>query len=76
MEVDKILDPLCDLELYFSRSNFEKAVSQEWDGQHGIKEKCVYRTHFVTLNFDLNHDIGFSMSDFEKTVSEMGWNEG
>ena len=29
-------------------------------------------THFVTFNFDLNHDLdlGFSRSNFEKVVSQ------
>ena len=32
-------------------------------------------THFVTFNFDLNHDfdLGFSRSNFKQVVSEMGW---
>ena len=39
-------------------------------------------THFVTFNFDLNHDIdlGFSMLNFENVVSQecdgrLTWNE-
>ena len=39
-------------------------------------------THFVTFNFDLNHDLdlGFSWSNFEKVVSyewggRLTWNE-
>ena len=39
-------------------------------------------THFVTFNFDLNHDLdfGFSRSHFEKVVSQewdgrLTWNE-
>ena len=112
-----------DLDLGFSRSNFEKIISQEWDGRfNGIKEMWVDRildpccdfqftphpwpwpwifkvkfwkccisgmgepidmerkgcesigsyTHFVTLNFHLNHgiDLGFSRSNFEKIISQ------
>ena len=39
-------------------------------------------THFVTFNFDLNHDfdLGFSGSNFEKVVSQewdgrLTWNQ-
>ena len=27
-------------------------------------------THFVTFNFDLNLDLGFSRSNFEKVISQ------
>ena len=65
-----------DLDLGFSRSNFENAVSQEWEGRLTWNEKrcesigCY--THFVNLNFHLNHglDLGFSRSNFEKVVTQ------
>ena len=50
-----------DLDLGFSRSNFEKTVSLEWGGR---------LTHIVALNFDLSHnlDLEFSRSNFDKAV--------
>ena len=121
------------IDLGFSRSNFEKVVSQEWDGRLTWDERmwvdrmldpcCGFQlsphswpwpwifkvkfwkccisgmggpidmerkgcesigcyTHFVTLNFHLNHDLdlGFSRSNFEKVVSQewdgpLKWNE-
>ena len=75
-----------DLYLGFSRSNFEKVVSQEWDGRLTWNEKgcesigcCIY---FVTFNVHLTHDLdlGFSRSNFENAVSQewegrLTWNE-
>ena len=42
--------------------------------QKGCESIGCY-THFVTFNFDLNHDLdlGFSRSNFEKVISGMGW---
>ena len=59
-----------DLNPGFSRSNFEKVVSQEWDGQIDMKRKgceAIERwTHVVTFNVHLIHDLhlGFSRSYF------------
>ena len=44
------------------KSDFEIAVSQEWEGQ------LTWNTYFVTLSFDL--DLGFSRSNFENAVSQ------
>ena len=65
-----------DLDLWFSRSNFEKVVSQEWDADwHGIKGRCETIeccTHVVTFNVHITHDLDlwFSRSNFEKVVSQ------
>ena len=75
-----------DLDLGFSRSKFENAVSQEWEGQLTWNQKgCQLTecwTHVVTLNFDLTHDLDleFSMSNFKMAVSQewegrLTWNE-
>ena len=72
---------LFDLDLGFSRSNFENAVSQEWKGQLTWNKKgcdsigCY--THFGTFNVPLthDHDLEFSRSNFEKksSILGMGW---
>ena len=74
-----------DLDLGFSRSNFENAVSG-MEGPIDMEQKrcesigCY--THFVTVNIPLTHDLdlGFSRSKFEKVVSQewdgrLTWNE-
>ena len=78
MWVDRMLHPLCDfnfdlnhdLDLGFSRSNFESHISgmgwlidMEWRGCESIK----YCTHVVTFNIPLTHDLdlGFPRSNFE-----------
>ena len=64
-----------DLDLGFSRSNFEKVVSQEWDGRLTWNERVCELiecwTHVVTFNVHLNHDIdlGFSKSNFWIAIS-------
>ena len=73
-----------DLELGFSRSNFENAVSQ--GGQIDVERKGFESTecwtHVVTFNVHLFHDLdlGFSRSNFEKVVPQewdgrLTWNE-
>ena len=72
-----------DLDLGFSRSNFEKVISgmgwpidMEWKGCESIE--CW--DHVVTCNVPLTHDLdlGFSRSNFEKVVSQEwdGWLTG
>ena len=49
MWVDRMLDPHCDFELWphprpwFSRSNFEKVITQEWDARLTWNERDVSR---------------------------------
>ena len=51
MWIDRMLDPHCDFELWphswpwlwFSRSNFEKVITQEWDAQLSCNERDVSR---------------------------------
>ena len=75
-----------DLDLEFSRSNFEKVISQEWERPIYMElkgcESIEYWTHAVTFNVHLIHDLylGFSRSKFEKVVSQewdgwLTWNE-
>ena len=64
-----------DLDLGFSRSNFETAVSKEWGANwHGTKEMWVDRMldSHCDLNFDLTHaiDLGFWRSVFEIALSQ------
>ena len=65
-----------DLDLGFSRSNFEKVISQELDGPIDMElkrcESIEYWTHVVTFNLPLTHDLdlGFSRSNFENAVSQ------
>ena len=71
-----------DLDLRFSRSNFENAVSQEWGGGGGGGgqidmerkgfESTECWTHVVTFNVHLFHDLdlGFSRSNYEKVISQ------
>ena len=60
------------LDLEFSRSNFEIAVSQECEGRLTWNEKDIKKIgwypFFVTLSYDL--DLGFSRSNFENAVSQ------
>ena len=74
-----------DLDLRFSRLNFEEVVSgmgwpidMEWKGCESIE--CW--THVVTFNIPLTHDIdlGFSRSNIENVVSQewqnrLTWND-
>ena len=75
-----------DLYLGFSRSKFEKVVSQEWGRPIDMEGKgceaiwCY--THFVTFNVHFTHylNLGFSRSNFENAVSQewegrLTWNE-
>ena len=75
-----------DLDLGFSRSNFEKAVCQEWQGLIDMERKGCESIgrwiHIVTLNFDLTHvlDLGISRSNFVEAASQecegrLTWNE-
>ena len=73
-----------DLDLGFSRSNFEKVLSYEWDGRLTWKGRDVDRIldSCLTSNVHLFHDLdlGFSRSNFEKVVSQewdgrLIWNE-
>ena len=61
-----------DLDLEFSTSNFEIAVSQEWQGRSTWNERDMSRwgcyTYFVTWGYDL--DLGFSRSNFKNAVSQ------
>ena len=59
-------------------SGIEGSIDMERKGCESVR--CY--THFVTFNFDLNHDLdlGFSRSNFEKVVSQewdgrLTWNE-
>ena len=55
------LDINHDLDLGFRTANFERVVSQEWDGRLTWDEKggesIECWTHVVTFNFPLNHDL-------------------
>ena len=71
-----------DLDLEFSTSNFEIAVSQHWEGLSTWNKKGYesigWYTYFVTLSYDLN--LGFSRSNFENAVYQelegrLTWNE-
>ena len=63
-----------NLELGFSTSNFENAVSQEWDGWLTWNERDVSRlqcwTHVVTFNVHPNHDLdlAFSRSNYSVAI--------
>ena len=90
MWIDRMLDPHCDfeldpthdLDLWFSRSNFQKSrnsgkgcpIHMERKGYESIG----WYTFFVTLSYDL--DLGFSRSKFENAVSQewegqLTWNQ-
>ena len=67
MWANRMLDPLNDFWTLTSLThdleliimvNFKITVSQEWDGQKRC-QSIGYRTHYVTLNFDLTHNLGF-----------------
>ena len=66
-----------DLDLGFSRSNFEKNCisGMRWpiDKEQKGCESIDCWIHIVTTNFDLTHDInlGFSRSNFEIAVSQI-----
>ena len=74
-----------DLDLGFSRSNFEKVISQVgWPIDMELKrcESIEYWTYVVTFNLPLTHDLdlGFSRSNFENAVSQewegrLTWNQ-
>ena len=67
-----------DLDLGFSRSNFENAVSQEMEGSIDMERKgcesiwCY--THFVTFNIPLTHDLdlGFQGQILKKSYLRNG----
>ena len=85
--VDRMLDPCCDFQcpphpwpwLWIFKVKFWKCCISGMGGPIDMERKgCEWigcYTHFVTFNFDLNHDLelGFSRSNFEKVVSGMGW---
>ena len=72
-----------DLDLEFSTSNFEIAVSRPGmagpiDMERKGYESIVCYTYFVTLSYDL--DLGFSRSNFKNAVSQewegrLTWNQ-
>ena len=68
-----------DLGLRFSRSDFKKVLSYEWDGRLTWNRRDVSRlncwTHVVTFNVHLFHDLdlAFSRSNFEKIVVSQEW---
>ena len=87
MWVDRMLDPCCDFQcpphtwpwLWIFKVKFWKCCISGMGGPIDMERKgcesigCYI--HFVTFNFDLNHDLdlGFSRSNFEKVISGMGW---
>ena len=94
MWVDRMLDPCCGFQLsphswpwpWIFKVKFWKCCISGMGGPIDMERKgcesigCY--THFVTLNFHLNHDLdlGFSRSNFEKVVSQewdgpLKWNE-
>ena len=95
MWVDRMLDPCCGFQLsphswpwpWIFKVKFWKCCISGMGGPIDMERKgcesigCY--THFVTLNFHLNHDLdlGFSRSNFEKVVSQewdgpLKWTEG
>ena len=94
MWVDRRLNPCCDFQCpphpspwpWIFKVKFWKCCISGLGGPIDMERKgceligCY--THFVTFNFDLNHDLdlGFSRSNFEKVVSHewdgrLTWNE-
>ena len=87
MWVDRMLDPCWDFQCpthpwpwpWIFKVKFWKCCISGIGGPIDMERKrcesiwCY--THFVTFNFDLNHDLDFefSKSNFEKVVSGMGW---
>ena len=87
MWVDRMLNLCCDFQRsphprlwpWIFKVKFLKCCISGMGGLIDIERKgyesiwCYI--HFVTFNFDLNHDLdlGFSRSNFEKVVSGMGW---
>ena len=63
-----------DLDLGFSRSNFEIVVSLELGGRLTWDERDVSQTHFVTLNLDLTRELGlrFSRSGLKSCIWRLG----
>ena len=84
MWVDRMLDPCCDFQCpphpwpwpWIFRVKLWKCCIRGMCGPIDMERKrcksigCY--THFVTFNFDLNHDLdlGFSRSNFEKVISQ------
>ena len=82
--VDRILDPCCDFQFTphpwpwpcIFKVKFWKCCISGMGGSIDMERKGCETigsyTHFVTLNFHLNHgiDLGFSRSNFEKVVSQ------
>ena len=84
MWVDKMLEPCCDFQCpphpwpwpWIFKVIFWKCCISGMGGPIDMERKgfesigCY--THFVTFNFDLNHDLDleFSRSNFEKVVSQ------
>ena len=82
MWVDRMLDPCCDFQCpphpwpwpWIFKVKFWKCCISGMGGSIDMERKgcesigCY--THFVTFNFDLNHDLdlGFSRSNFQKVV--------
>ena len=94
MWVDRMLDPCCGFQHsphpwpwpWIFKVKFWKCCisGMGWptDMERKGCESIECYTHFVTFNFDLNHDLdfGFSRSNFEKVVSQewdgrLTWNE-
>ena len=85
MWVDRMFDPLCDLEIWphpwpwpwISRSNFEIGVSQGSESRwNKMYESAGCWTHYVPLNFDLIHDLHIECLDIQVLVSldfRKGW---
>ena len=84
MRVDRMLDPCCGFQHsshpwpwpWIFKVKFWKCCisGMGWpiDMERKGCESIECYTHFVTFNFDLNHDLdfGFSRSNFEKVVSQ------
>ena len=82
--VDRMLHPLCDFQHWpqpwpwpwiFKVKFWKSRISgMGWpiDIERKGCESIGCYTHFVTFNFDLNHDLGlgFSRSNFERVVSQ------
>ena len=94
MWVDRMLDPHCDFELWphpwpwplnfkvkFWKS-LNSAMGCQIDMERKGCESIGCKTHLVTLNYDLTHDLDpwFSRSNFEKVITQerdawSTWNE-
>ena len=90
--VDRMLDPCCDFQCpphqwpwpWIFKVKFWKCcisgMEEPIDMERKACESIGCYTHFVTFNFDLNHDLdlGFSRSNFEKSYLRNGmvdWHE-